>query len=92
MVKYRFEPGSEDGTGASFTKLPDLLFFNILRTARQSGGREVSFSEAQIRIHIEIHDASKRRAKEQLDEVSEYTHQQMELALQAIHAYRRRRS
>lgn len=89
MIKYRFEPGSEDDTGASFTKLPDLLFFNIRRTARQSGGREVYFSETHINNFIEIDKIEKQHQK-QHDEVADYTREQMELALQAIHAYRRR--
>lgn len=83
-LKYRFERRSEDGEGARFTKLRDLLFFNILRAARQAGGAKVYVLEADCREFI-------RRAeeKEGKSDVSEYTRQQMQLALEAIHEYRR---
>jgi hypothetical protein len=78
-VKYRFERVAEDGQGAIFTKLPNLLFFNISRTASQSGGNEVYQTEAECLRILE-----RALEEESKDAVVEYTRQQMEKALRAM--------
>lgn len=77
--KYRFERVAMKGGGAHFTRLPNLLLFNIRRTPNQAGGIGVFVAEQQCRDYV-----SRCEGERNPSAVARYTSDQMSRAIRAI--------